>query len=784
MDVGVDTDSDSSHEEEQQQQQPPKAKRTRRSEPNESSRNETSSEKRTRLEQQRRRAEEWSRRRTAADSDARANAFSPERDDDEEGKTETHASVVQPGGGVPVQQQQQRQQPVASNYVPPFMNWGRVGAAGAASTAGAANQAATQVPSAASSAPSAAGSGDGSGDGWWNRFVGGGAGTGAGGQSAAPLSSSSSATTTTTGTTSAAAGFRSNAAAAAATANAGRTGTGTGAGSTGTDVALFDQARRGYEQIDAQQQRMQRQREEEVAVVMRRDAAAAATANGNANNVNGDANGNANGAVPVGMHQDSYEEQDQEADAKKGGIVSRVIHFFLSPFVTLITKMANFVSNLIYLLGCLLLLLLGIAAIALVFSAVWPNADKPALLLDWTSGGGSRAAAASRKADYQPPCLSDSPGVPSIEMEDEMGDGWWTDVPPALSVAKIKTCHQGPPGSSSSSSSLPCPPHGRCAHGFLVDCLGDGGEKSVDASLYQVSDTTFAECIPSLEAEKIVSTVQSAVVDLTVKQTCNLGCRWGINLPGFGPSSSISCGGISPDDVLTTRSKSDLKEYLFTVDGLVGAIASPDVTAEVIEKLEPHFDKDVVQYIVGYKADAKDDEGPSILEPRIGLTPDFVKAKLPISWSCWAILLLLDALLYFATLFIDTACAYPLPTLFGLFVMYRGMRKLHEKYLSWKHQHEIAELREKVLDKLSLHDKPYPHLFLRDEMARELYPTSKKKRGYLVKTLWPILVVETKHDNSFQKKTMVAAGKPLVHWWMNNPADKKARSERQLKKTN
>ena len=253
-------------------------------------------------------------------------------------------------------------------------------------------------------------------------------------------------------------------------------------------------------------------------------------------------------------------------------------------------------------------------------------------------------------------CLADSPDVPAVEntgadKESEGGDAttansgvddssWWTKTPPALSskstTTTTKTC-------AGSANPLPCPRHGRCAHGFLVDCRADDAIAG-RSDLFVVSDKSFTECALSPEAKQMVSAVQGKVVDLSIEQKCNVSCRWGVGVPFISSNMTPKerCGGIDPDDVMAVRSKDDTVDYFFSVDGLVGAMNddvtsaadSPAatgvsaITSEIVQLLAPHLDEGIIKYIPGSSA---------ILTPRIGLAIDFVNNKLDeyLPFSCW-----------------------------------------------------------------------------------------------------------------------------------------------------
>ena len=126
-----------------------------------------------------------------------------------------------------------------------------------------------------------------------------------------------------------------------------------------------------------------------------------------------------------------------------------------------------------------------------------------------------------------------------------------------------------------------------------------------------------------------------------------------------------------------------------------------------------------------------------------------------------------------------------------LFVLYVSLvkfknakREKEVKFKNAKREKEVGEIREKVIDKLSLSDEPISNVAVRDELARELYPYSRKDRGYLIDTLWPVVFKDMDDDSSIDKSFLAHGthGVYQVHWKMLLKVDKKARRSRQQQK--
>ncbi len=274
----------------------------------------------------------------------------------------------------------------------------------------------------------------------------------------------------------------------------------------------------------------------------------------------------------------------------------------------------------------------------------WSSFSSSSLLSSYSSPSASGNPALFR--DFRryrlPRCLVDSPDVPASDparVGDHPGEDaaasananaggigigpWWTRTPPAASSSMSKSKSADVRGGCADAANpLPCPRHGRCARGFLVDCRADhttstgsgsddDDDDDDDDELFVVSDKSFTECVLSDEAHRIVAAVQDKVIGLTVDKKCDVGC---LLLGEWWCPRPIKAG---------------TGDY-FSVDALVGAMREEEegVTIEVIQLLAPHLDGDVVRYIPGSSA------APA---PQIGLTTDFMKAELVahLSFPCW-----------------------------------------------------------------------------------------------------------------------------------------------------
>ena len=404
-------------------------------------------------------------------------------------------------------------------------------------------------------------------------------------------------------------------------------------------------------------------------------------------------------------------------------------------------------------------------------------------------------------------CLADSPDVPAVEHHadadtnaDEEGGGatrsstttttsanssgdassWWTKTPPALLFRTTsKTC-------AGSANPLPCPRHGRCAHGFLVDCKADDAIAG-RSDLFAVSEESFTACVLSPEAKQIVSAIQGKVIDLSIEQKCNVSCRWGVGVPFISSTMTPKerCGGIDPDDVMAVRSKDDAVDYFFSVNGLVGAMnhdntsaanpptaGTPAISSEIVQLLSPHLDEGIIKYFPGSSAS---------LTPRIGLAIDFVNNKLDeyLPFSCWfptkvreAVLFLLGLVVVFFSWIFRFIRANP-GRAFYIFLASEAAQHLYlwvERRLITREAKIVVEL---VRNELAAHPQgaAVRQLHVRDDIGQthDLYAGSSTRAGirrkWMYRKVWKRVKNEIERDRRFRsEKRRTERGRYMEYW--------------------
>ena len=55
-------------------------------------------------------------------------------------------------------------------------------------------------------------------------------------------------------------------------------------------------------------------------------------------------------------------------------------------------------------------------------------------------------------------------------------------------------------------------------------------------------------------------------------------------------------------------------------------------------------------------------------------------------------------------------------------------------------------------------------MYLRDEIAMHLFPTSKAERGYIISKVWPRVVSDVRHNNRVLKSSTLVQGTPRDVW--------------------
>ena len=114
--------------------------------------------------------------------------------------------------------------------------------------------------------------------------------------------------------------------------------------------------------------------------------------------------------------------------------------------------------------------------------------------------------------------------------------------------------------------------------------------------------------------------------------------------------------------------------------------------------------------------------------------------------------------------------AYPWVSLVCLIVLlalrrYRQRKAEYQVLLA-----DVANVRHLAYQKLMADSLEHVVLHLRDEVALDLYPTSKSERSYLILKVWPRVVADVRLDNRVHKTNQLLQGKPRDVWqWVATP---------------
>mmetsp|Transcript_24277 Transcript_24277/g.43904 ORF Transcript_24277/g.43904 Transcript_24277/m.43904 type:complete len:258 (-) Transcript_24277:179-952(-) len=179
---------------------------------------------------------------------------------------------------------------------------------------------------------------------------------------------------------------------------------------------------------------------------------------------------------------------------------------------------------------------------------------------------------------------------------------------------------------------------------------------------------------------------------------------------------------------------------------------------------------------------------------QVGLSANFVKEKLPISFSCWMWLLCWDLwgvlagwvqsrVVDLVGLLWSLAVTYPM--YFGAFVcMVWGVSFVRRKRMErLELREQVQQVRELAYDKLiGCEDEGgYASPFLRDDVSFDLYPSSVKRRKYVSTTVWPRVMAQVRLDSRVRKSHRQVDGVLLEQWeWI---APKQQNSRRLQAKT-
>jgi len=319
----------------------------------------------------------------------------------------------------------------------------------------------------------------------------------------------------------------------------------------------------------------------------------------------------------------------------------------------------------------------------------------------------------------------------------------------------------------------PCPPHGRCAMGQLVDCkLHANASGSTSEEPFLTPSSNGDGCILSKGAIQDLVKVHETLINLTCDTTCAgyLGLWTSCALP----SSLVYKG----------EDESDIQFDLAGVAHLL------EMSVEHVLTLVQHMEEGSNILI---KDLTKGEESEDRNKISIGLTPEFVQMELPVSFPCWARIVMWDLFQSIVYLMIGTvkftsylawsiASAHPLFTLAAIFVLSIVNWIQNRRHSVIQRREFVIEIQNVAYDKLVMDiddgGEGYASLHLRDEICHEMYPRRGEDRDVFLADIWPRVTQAVRTDNRVTKSRKAVGGKSLEWWEWVSGASKNSRKSK------
>ena len=279
---------------------------------------------------------------------------------------------------------------------------------------------------------------------------------------------------------------------------------------------------------------------------------------------------------------------------------------------------------------------------------------------------------------------------------------------------------------------VPCPFGGVCEHGRLVNCVN---------SYYQVAQSQDS-CVLSKKTNATLAVLKQLLHEWTARDYCGL------------PSKSTKMVASKGSHPFFSYSQLQLERPM-------------ELATNVL-------DQEILQ-LGGFVVVRRDDG------MYLGLAGD---ETLSLSASCRIGLFLKGVLNTFGSITIilahsvfgltwSSVRSYPWVTLLGLIVVVlvklnRDAQAKRQKILK-----DVATVRQWTYRRLQDDPSSTPHIVLhiRDEMAMELFPDSKKQRQYIITKVWPRVVPDILQDNRIRKTTKLVDGNLRDVWqWVAAPS--------------
>ena len=271
---------------------------------------------------------------------------------------------------------------------------------------------------------------------------------------------------------------------------------------------------------------------------------------------------------------------------------------------------------------------------------------------------------------------------------------------------------------------LECPANALCSDGALRSCLDS----------FHIVAASGDACVLTDEANITLQQVQTTLLNWTIQDMCGLqGCELAQMAESKGPVF-----------LLTNFEEGVHEALLAQSDNLLLT---------------------------------KDKDGNTL----VGLSDYYMENELLLPWMCWLYLLVIQVLGAASRIFVGMvgfsgaimwsfSMAYPWVSLVCLIVLlalrrYRQRKAEYQVLLA-----DVANVRHLAYQKLMADSLEHVVLHLRDEVALDLYPTSKSERSHLILKVWPRVVADVRLDNRVHKTNQLLQGKPRDVWqWVATP---------------
>jgi hypothetical protein len=284
----------------------------------------------------------------------------------------------------------------------------------------------------------------------------------------------------------------------------------------------------------------------------------------------------------------------------------------------------------------------------------------------------------------------------------------------------------------------PCPDMGVCSGGELRSCAG----------LYHDISESLDQCILSAASNETLAKVEEVLAGWTVEHTCKL----------FGCDHALK----NPDAIAP----------FFDISVVTDAV---NVSESTLRVLLYHWSDDI--QVLSVK------DGEFI----VGLTDDYVEHKLVVPtlcylgfWLVWFMDLMVKSFLgaaHWATGWALTlTMAYPFATVMTVLTLWAVFALRKHRRQRQKLKQDVANVRQLAYAKLREDvSKDFIVIFLRDEVAMDVWPTSKSNRAYIIHKVWPRVVADVRHDNRVKKSNTMVQGtrRDVWQWTASTNSNKK-----------